>query len=106
MSIYESIKALTGYGLTTKLITQDDVVYVQNRLLETLGLDGFDEQSMDSEIPDTKIESLESILKSILDYAAENGLIENNSVVYRDLFDTRVMSCLVDRPSAIRSRFD
>ena len=75
MSIYESIKALVGYGLTTKLITQDDVVYVQNRLLETLGLDGFDEQSMDSEIPDTKIESLESILKSILDYAAENGLI-------------------------------
>ena len=106
MSIYESIKALVGYGLTTKLITQDDVVYVQNRLLETLGLDGFDEQSMDSEIPDTKIESLESILKSILDYAAENGLIENNSVVYRDLFDTRIMSCLVDRPSAIRSRFD
>lgn len=106
MSIYESIKTLAGYGLTTKLITQDDVVYVQNRLLETLGLDGFDEQSMDSEIPDTKIESLESILKSILDYAAENGLIENNSVVYRDLFDTRIMSCLVDRPSAIRSRFD
>ena len=80
MSIYESIKALVGYGLTTKLITQDDVVYVQNRLLETLGLDGFDEQSMDSEIPDTKIESLESILKSILDYAAENGLIEKEDI--------------------------
>lgn len=106
MSIYESIKALAGYGLTTQLISQDDVVYVQNRLLETLGLDGFDEQSMGSEIPDTKIESLESILKSILDYAAENGLLENNSVVYRDLFDTKIMSCLVDRPSAIRSKFD
>ena len=29
----------------------------------------------------------------------EHGLMEENSVGYRDLFDTKVMSLLVDRPT-------
>ena len=33
---------------------------------------------------------LESILKAILDFAVEKGLCEN-SVVYKDLFDTKIM---------------
>ena len=41
----------------------------------------------------------------MLDYAAENGLLENNSVVYRDLFDTKIMSTLVARPSEIIRAF-
>ena len=35
------------------------------------------------------IGELEEILNDICDYAAEHNLIENNSVVYRDLFDTK-----------------
>lgn len=44
---------------------------------------------------------LEAILQFIDDYACDRGLIEENSVVYRDLFDTRVMNCFVRRPSEV-----
>lgn len=104
MNIYESINSLIGYGLTTGLISKDDVNYTQNRLLEVLNLEGFEDGFDFNSIPEVKVEELESILKSILDYACEKGLCEN-SVVYRDLFDTKIMSCLVDRPSAIRNKF-
>ena len=104
MSIYESINSLIGYGLTTGLISKDDVNYTQNRLLEVLNLEGFEDGFDFNSIPEVKVEELESILKSILDYACEKGICEN-SVVYRDLFDTKIMSCLVDRPSAIRNKF-
>ena len=48
---------------------------------------------------------MEGILKDMLDYAAEKGLLENDSVVYRDLFDTKIMSVLVARPSEIIRKF-
>lgn len=105
MTIFENINALVGYGLSTNLIEQDDVIFTQNRLLELFALDGFEPLELADKIPNTKVEDLESILKEMLDFAFENKLIENNSVVYRDLFDTKIMSCLVARPSEIRSKF-
>ena len=48
---------------------------------------------------------LECILGEICDYAYENGILEENTVGYRDLFDTKVMALLVDRPSNIIRKF-
>ena len=36
---------------------------------------------------------LKALLKELLDYAVEKGLTEN-SIVYRDLFDTKLMGLL------------
>ncbi len=105
MTIFENINALTGYGLTTNLITEDDVIYTQNRLLELFKLDGFENPELAEKIPSTKVEDLEQILKEMLDYAVENNLLAENSVVYRDLFDTKIMACLVKSPSEIRAQF-
>ena len=38
-------------------------------------------------------------------YAYENGIMKENSIVYKDLFDTKIMGCLVARPSEIRAKF-
>lgn len=105
MSIYTEINRLTGYALNTGLIENDDIIYTQNRLLELFGLDGFETSAQAEIIPQSKVSELEDILKNMLDYAAEKGLLENNSVVYRDLFDTKIMGCLVARPSEIQKRF-
>ena len=51
-------------------------------------------------------EALEGILKDMLDYAYENHILEENSVVYRDLFDTKIMGLLVPRPSEVVRNFD
>ena len=104
MTIYQNINRLVAYGLQTGLIEQEDETYTQNRLLELFHLDGF-ENDADCEISSVKTEELESILKELLDYAASAGLFTDDGVVYRDLFDTKIMSCLVARPSEIEKFF-
>ena len=97
--IYESIKKLVTYGLKTQLIAPSDRVYAVNRLLEILHLDEYDDPGAEYENVD-----LESTLAELLDYACENGLCEN-SVVYRDLFDTKLMGALTPRPSEVELEF-
>lgn len=99
MNINESIKKLVTYGLETQLLEDSDKVYVTNRLLEALGLESYEEPAEEYRDID-----LESTLCEILDYACEKGLCEN-SVVYRDLFDTRLMGLLTPRPSEVDKKF-
>ncbi len=96
--IDESIRKLVCYGLSKKLFTKRDEIYVTNRLLEILGRDEYD-GSGDYEDVD-----LEKTLDELLCYACENGLTEN-SVVYRDLFDTKLMGALMPRPSEVTDKF-
>lgn len=98
--IYESIKKLVTYGLETGLIEECDKVYVTNRILEALRLDEYDEPSESFENVD-----LESTLCELLDFAAENGIIEN-SIVYRDLFDAKLMACLMPMPHEVIKTFN
>jgi len=104
MNIYENINALVGYGLKTGLIEVEDTVYTQNRLLELFELDGF-ENAAQAAVPAVREEQLESILDGLLSYAARHGLFSDDGIVYRDLFDTKIMGCLVARPSEVESRF-
>ncbi len=98
--IYNSIKKLVTYGLETGLITEEDRIYTTNELLELLKLDEYEEP----EETYTDVD-LESVLGEILDYAAEKGLLESDSVVYRDLFDTKVMGLLTPRPHEVIRKF-
>lgn len=108
--IQESIVKLVQYGLATGLVEKEDKRYTTNKILELLQMDAIDEeyvkQIMESDGADQSVVGeLESILGDICDYAYEHGLMEENSVGYRDLFDTKVMSLLVDRPSNVIRRF-
>ena len=113
MPIQDAIKKLVAYGLKTTLIEVEDVIYTVNSLLIVLGLDSaeFDFSDIESayeEVPDEEAELgafLENVLKEIDDYALQNGLIENDSVVYRDLFDTKIMGLMVERPSSLIDKF-
>ena len=99
--IYEAIKKLICYGLENSLIEKEDVIYTTNALLETLGISEYEEPGENYE----NVE-LEPVLSELLDYACQQGLIEENSVSYRDLFDTKLMSKLVARPSVIIEKFN
>lgn len=98
MDIYEAITALVQYAVKENLIEEEDRAFAVNRLLEALSLDSYEEREVSADI------DLEKILSSILDYACENGLCEN-SVVYRDLFDTKIMGLLTPRPSEVIREF-
>ena len=98
--IEESIAKLVQYGMEQGLLQEEDRIYAINRILEVLKLDDYQEQEQMPEHPD-----LEETLNELLDYAAEKGLMEHNSVVYRDLFDTKLMDCLMPRPSEVTAKF-
>lgn len=108
--IQRSIEKLVQYGVTTGLIESGDAVYAANRLLELLHIDALDDEALEA-VRACKpgdgaiVEELPQILGDFCDYAYENGILEENTVGYRDLFDTKVMSLLVDRPSNIVRRF-
>ena len=92
------VTQLINYGLSTGLISFADKIYARNSILEKLGLDSFEEPET---CPDAE---LEDILKGLLDYAVENGIIEDN-IVARDLFDTKLMGVLTPRPSEVIAQF-
>ena len=102
MNIYESISKLIKYGEHTGLLLQEDRIYATNQILHLLQLEGYEPEQLQEEVT-TK--DLEGILNEILEYAVEKGIIENNSVVYRDLFDTKIMNCLMPRPSQVIHTF-
>ena len=97
--IFRKIKLLVKYALDCDLIKKGDETFCINRILEILSLDEFEDCDVSNEN-----ESLEEILSSILDYAAQKGLIEN-TVTCRDLFDTKLMSVFVPRPSYVTEKF-
>ncbi len=105
MSIFDNINMLAAYGLKTRLIQKDDLLFVKNQLLAALALDGFENATQAAEIPEVEVSDLEEILKEFVDFAVKKNLTGGDSIVYRDLFDTKLMSILVDRPSNIRAKF-
>lgn len=98
--VCEAIKKLVQYGLDTGLIGERDAVYARNQILEVMGMDEYEEPGeLSGGI------CLEEVLKELLDYAHETGVLKEDSVVFRDLFDTRLMNCLMPRPSEVADRF-
>ncbi|OUN69927.1 MULTISPECIES: UDP-glucose--hexose-1-phosphate uridylyltransferase [Oscillospiraceae] len=95
----ESISRLVQYGIETGLLPECEKIYATNLLLDLFHEDSYEE-------PEEKAENidLESVLKELLDEAVNRGLIED-SIGYRDLFDTKMMNCLVPRPAQVQKEF-
>lgn len=97
--INKYIRALSDYAIESGLICEEERIYSINLLLDVLNIDEYIYEEGDGANELSK--NLEEILKYIDDYAYDNGLIQEDSVVYRDLFDTKVMNCFVKRPSEV-----
>ena len=94
----EQIAALVQYGISSGLLPECEKIYTTNLLLDLFGEDEYTEPET---VPE---ESLENILKHLLDEACRRGIIED-SITYRDLFDTKIMNCLTPRPSQVQQTF-
>ncbi len=95
----KNIKKLVEYGVTTGLMPACERIYTTNLLLELFKEDSYEDEDISGE----KLE-LEDILKALLDEAVERGIIED-SIVYRDLLDTKIMNCLMPRPAQVQAEF-
>ena len=102
--ITQNITDLVRYGVSSGLVDEADIIYTVNKLLELFELEEYDREFTPENF--TKVEDvttfpLEETLKEMLDYAQDKGLLKDEGVVYRDLFDTRIMGSLVPRPSDV-----
>ena len=97
--IYESIKKLVQYGISTGLTPESERIYTTNLLLDLMKEDDYEDVVCDM---DDIV--LEDVLKDLLDEAVKRGIIED-SITYRDLFDTKLMNCLVPRPVQVQEKF-
>lgn len=91
------IGELAEYGVKTGLIPESERNYAINLLLDIFHEDAY-------EANETKGEELEDILKGLLDIAVDKGLIED-SIVNRDLFDTRLMNAITPRPGEVIRKY-
>ncbi len=98
-NICGTIKKLADYAVSRGLAEQSDRDYLINGILAALRLGELTDDVRDDD-PD-----LETMLGDLCTYAYEAGLIESDSVAYRDLFDTSLMGILTPRPSEVIARF-
>lgn len=97
--INTQINELVAYGLKCGLVSEDDQIFVTNQLLDLFRLSEFHEEEI------LKSRPLAEILEDMVSYAHQKGILEEDTIAWKDLFDTRIMGLLTPLPSVVRSRF-
>lgn len=95
------IERLLAFGLRQQLLETPDVIPARNSLLDLFRIDEPCAYASAEPAPDTAV----PILERMLDYAAAAGLLPENSAVYRDLFDARIMGLIMPRASETARTF-
>lgn len=103
----ELVDDLVDYALGRGLIAPEDRVWAVNAVLEVLQLDSHaGGRTVECEPLDSGAGTpLVTILDALLDDAHERGVLEPNSIVYRDLLDTKIMGALTPPPREVRRHF-
>ena len=108
--VQNAVANLVQYALSTNLIEKEDAVWAANRLLKMLETDELSEEAEQAVLSwdpadESIIPRLPQILEVLCDEALAKGLIEEDSVTRRDLFDTELMGVLTERPSGVTKKF-
>lgn len=97
-SINHLISELVAYGLKSGLIVEADKVYTTNRLLELFDVMEYEQESVEPR-------ELHFILEDMTGYAVKNGILNEDTITMRDLFDTKIMGAVTPPPSIVRAEF-
>ena len=96
--IHALIAELLKYGKINNIYDALDEVYIRNSLLSILSLESYEyngEYQGD-------VRAINEILDDITDYAMDKGLLEGETITFRDLFDTKIMGALTPMPSVFK----
>ena len=94
-----AVTALVEYSVRTGLVDDCERLWAQNVILDALHSDT---------VPDVEVgenEELQEILDVLMDDASARGIMNGDSVVYRDLFDTEIMGRITPRPAEVIRTF-
>ncbi|CAM3786876.1 UDP-glucose--hexose-1-phosphate uridylyltransferase [Mesobacillus zeae] len=105
-TIYRHIQLLLDYGVQEGLLEKEDLVYSRNKILSVLNMDDWEDPEIMKEDRKPAVSSnSEILLKPILDWAFENDVLKSNTLTERDILDTKIMDCLMPRPSEVIEMF-
>lgn len=99
MDVQKNIQLLVKKALELKLIEADDEIYSINQVMDLLGLKDIEKincEDINKNIPD--------ILDELVDYAAENNIIEDLSDE-KDILSSKIMDCFMSKPSEVIKTF-
>ncbi len=98
--VNEAVFKLASYALRTELIEECEYAWAVNTILGALKIDSCADPGRDwGDV------ELAPVLEELLDDACARGVLAENSVVYRDLFDTELMGRLTPRPAQVIEKF-
>ncbi|SEQ27976.1 galactokinase/galactose-1-phosphate uridylyltransferase, family 2,TIGR01239 [Lachnospiraceae bacterium RM5] len=113
--IYWAVTTLVGYAVSRKLIWREDINYVLNTILHELGIEEYKGKRKDVINASRNMSIFESdydlgsfltkLLFVIDNYACKKGIIKENTVGLKDLFDSHIMNIMTPRPSEVNKRF-
>lgn len=92
------ISELVTYGIHKGLVEPEDKICITNRLLELFDVLEY----MPEEVNPREVHE---ILEDLTAYALERGILTEDTITNRDLFDTKIMGIITPLPSAVRARF-
>ncbi len=98
--VNEAISKLITYARRKGLIDECETVWAANAVLEALKLDSYTDPGIEWGDID-----LAAVLDELTDDAYARGVLTENSIVYRDLFDTGLMGRLTPRPAQVIEKF-
>ena len=101
INIDKEIERLLQFGLKRGLLEPLDLIPARNALLDLFRLS----EPYDGPVEPETLESPAPVLERMLDYASAKGLLEENTVTCRDLFDTKIMGLIIPRQSEVARRF-
>ena len=100
MTVDNAIQALATYGLRKGLIQEADYTWAVNTLMDILRVEYYaptEEAPQEIDLP--------AVLTFLMDDAHARGVLPEDSITYRDLFDTRLMGALTPRPTQVVEHF-
>jgi UDPglucose--hexose-1-phosphate uridylyltransferase len=105
MNLPDLIEQLLAFGVINALLDKRDVIFARNQLLDLLQVS---EPSAEpytvylSHVPETAT----PILSKLMDAAFDKGVLSNNTLTHRDLFDTKTMGLILVKPSTVIDTFE
>ncbi len=94
-----AVDRLIEYALETGLIEESERIWAVNAVLDALGADALPAAEVEEGAP------LSAVLDALCDDAFARGVLRENTVTYRDLFDTEIMGRLTPRPAQVIAWF-
>ena len=83
------ISELVSYGMLNGLITEDDKLFDKKDFVWS----------------DEQVRPIHLILEDMMNYAIEQGIMEDDTITTKDLFDTKIMGLITPMPSQVREKF-